>query len=107
MAWQHTHGEHAMDLNQAQALALIEESRPDAVRATLHDSGYGELADQWLQDSSNFETVARTSMAPAALEGMDPAVNTDVLRAYARMCLSWSRINQLREQALGWMERRE
>lgn len=96
-----------MDLHQAQALALIEESRPDSVRAALLDSGYGDLADQWLQASSEFETVARSSLAPAALDGMDQPVNTDVLRAYARMCLSWSRISRLREQALGWMERRE
>lgn len=96
-----------MDLHQAQALALIEESRPDSVRATLRDSGYGELAEQWLQASNEFESVARSTMAPARVDGTEPPMNTDVLRAYARMCMSWSRISQLRDQALGWMERRE
>ena len=27
----------------------MEESRPDTVRTTLHDSGYGALADDWLR----------------------------------------------------------
>lgn len=96
-----------MDLYQAQALALIEESQPDTACATLHDSGYGELAEHWLRASSDFESAARGSLAPASLAGMDQVVNTDVLRAYARMCLCWSRISQLRDQALGWMERRD
>lgn len=96
-----------MDMHQATALALIEESRPETARATLYDSGYGDLADQWLQASSDFETVARSRMAPAALRATDEPVNTEVLRAYARMCMSWSRISQLREQAQGWMERRD
>jgi hypothetical protein len=99
--------EQEMDLHQARALALIEESRPESVCATLCDSGYGDLAEQWLQASNEFETVARSSMAPAGLGGLEQPVNTDVLRAYARMCMSWSRISQLRDQALGWMERRE
>lgn len=97
----------AMDLQQARALALIEEHRRDDACITLHDSGYGDLADQWLQASSEFETVARNRLEPATLEGMEAPVNTDVLRAYARMCMSWSRIVQLRDQALGWMERRD
>jgi hypothetical protein len=96
-----------MDLHQAQALALIEEHRPEDTRATLRDSGYGELAEQWMLASSEFETVARSRLQPAALDGMDTPMNTDVLRAYARMCMSWSRIVQLRDQALGWMERRD
>lgn len=96
-----------MDVRHAPALALIEESRPETVRATLYDSGYGDLADQWLQASSDFESLARNQLAPASIDGMDGPVNTDVLRAYARMCLSWSRISQLRDQALGWMERRD
>lgn len=96
-----------MDLQQAQALALMEESRPDTVRTTLHDSGYGALADDWLRASSDFETVARQQLAPASLAADEAPPNTDVLRAYARMCMSWSRISQLRDQALGWIERRE
>ena len=96
-----------MDLHQAQALALIEEHRRDDACIALHDSGYGDLADQWLQASSEFEMVARNRLEPAAMDGMDAPVSTDVLRAYARMCMSWSRILQLRDQALGWMERRD
>ncbi|KQP43330.1 hypothetical protein [Pseudorhodoferax sp. Leaf274] len=96
-----------MELQQAQALALIEEHRPDDARLTLRNSGYGDLADQWMQASSEFETVARSRLEPAALDGMDAPVSTDVLRAYARMCMSWSRIVQLRDQAVGWMERRD
>lgn len=96
-----------MQLQHAQALALIHEHRPEDTRAALRNSGYGELADQWLLASREFETVARTRLEPATLEGMDGPVSTEVLRAYARMCMSWSRIVQLRDQAVGWMERRD
>lgn len=95
-----------MDINDAQALARMVESEPDSVRSILYDSGYGDLADQWLTATSEFEAVARSSMvrlAPAAED--ETPVSADVLRAYARMCLSWSRINQLRDQALGSIER--
>lgn len=95
-----------MEIQQAQALAQLKENQPDSVRSVLYDSGYGDLADQWLLATSEFETAAHKVVQPAAeaVEDDEPA-STDVLRAYARMCLSWSRISQLREQALGCIER--
>lgn len=93
-----------MDYRQAQALAQLEEGRPDAVRAILYDSGYGELAEQWLMAAHEFEAAARSSVVPATEADDETPVSTEVLRAYARMCLSWSRISQLRDQAQGCIE---
>lgn len=91
-----------MDLNQAQALARMEESQPDYNCTVLQDSGYGDLATQWLTATSEFQTAARQSHA-ADLQEHDASAT--VVRAYARMCVCWSRITQLRDQALGRIER--
>lgn len=91
-----------MDLNQAQALARMEESQPDYTRTVLQDSGYGDLAEQWMTATNEFETAARQSHTADLQE---PVVSATVVRAYARMCVSWSRITQLRDQALGSVER--
>lgn len=93
-----------MDYAQAQALSQLEEHQPDVARAILYDSGYGDLADQWLMASSEFESAARDAAAPGPSLHDGGAVSNDVLRAYARMCLSWSRISRLREQAQGCIE---
>ncbi len=94
-----------MDYEQAQALAQLEEHRPEVTRSILYDSGYGDLADQWLTASSEFEVAAREAGSPGPSLHDGGAISTDVLRAYARMCLSWSRISRLREQAQGCIER--
>ena len=90
-----------MDINQAQALARMEESQPDYIRTVLQDSGYGDLAEQWMTATNEFETVARQSRGEDLSE---PGLSATVVRAYARMCVSWSRITQLRDQALGSVE---
>lgn len=91
-----------MDLNQAQALARMEESQPDYICTVLQDSGYGELADQWLTATSEFQSAARQ---PHTADLQEHETSSTVVRAYARMCVSWSRITQLRDQALGRVER--
>lgn len=91
-----------MDLNQAQALARMEESQPDYICTVLQDSGYGDLADQWLIATSEFQTAAHQSRTADPQEQESSAT---VVRAYARMCVSWSRITQLRDQAMGSVER--
>ena len=50
-----------MDLHQAQALARIEEGQPDNICTVLQDSGYGDLAGQWLTATREFQTAARQS----------------------------------------------
>ena len=89
-----------MDLTQAKALARMEETLPDYTRMVLRDSGYGELAEQWLDDASAFETATVETQRSGA-----DKVSQATMRAYARMCVSWSRISQLREQAMGRIER--
>ncbi|KQP18049.1 hypothetical protein ASF43_09345 [Pseudorhodoferax sp. Leaf267] len=82
-------------------MASMEESRPDDIKTVLQDSGYGELADQWLSATSEFQTVAQQ---PLAADLKVQEVSDDMVRAYARMCVSWSRISQLRDQAMGSVE---
>ncbi len=89
-----------MNLDQAQALARMEETQPDYTRAVLCDSGYGELADQWLDAASAFDNATEETERSGA-----SSLSQTTMRAYARMCVSWSRINQLREQAMGRIER--
>ena len=91
-----------MALNRAQALARMEQGQPDYICNVLQDSGYGELADQWLTATSEFQTAARQSRTA---ELQEQESNSSVVRAYARMCVSWSRITQLRDQAMGRVER--
>lgn len=91
-----------MDLYQAEALARVDEREPDYTKAVLHESGYGALADQWLDDASEFQTVVRQTRAP---ESHEHEASARVVRAYARMCVSWSRITQLRDQAVASAER--
>lgn len=93
-----------MDLDPAKALALarMDERRPDYTRAVLHDSGFGDLADQWLNDASAFQHIVRQERPP---EQPEQEVSARVVRAYARMCVSWSRITQLRDQAVVSTER--
>lgn len=88
-----------MDLQQAHALARMDESRPDYTEAVLQASGFGELAEQWLTAADEFQSVAR------AQHGPEEELGAGVVRAYARMCVSWSRITQLREQAQVSIER--
>jgi hypothetical protein len=89
-----------MNLTQAQALARMEETQPDYTRTVLCDSGYGDLAEQWLDAASAFETATDETQRSGA-----DKVSQHTMRAYARMCVSWSRISQLREQAMGRIER--
>lgn len=91
-----------MDLNQAQALARMQEGEPDYTCSVLQDSGYGDLAEQWRTATSEFHNAAQQSHTadPPQQDSM-----ASVVRAYARMCVSWSRITQLRDQALGSVER--
>lgn len=89
-----------MNLDQAEALARMEETQPDYTRTVLCDSGYGELAEQWLDAASAFETATEETERSGA-NSLDPST----MRAYARMLVSWSRISQLREQAMGRIER--
>ncbi|MFT3717581.1 hypothetical protein [Pseudorhodoferax sp.] len=93
-----------MDVAQARTLAELEQNRPDAVCAILHDSGYGELADDWQAASSAFETAAEGCHAVASSAAEDPIVDAGVLRAYARLCLSWWPIARLREEARACIE---
>jgi len=90
-----------MDLSQARALAMMEEGQREYTRNVLHDSGYGELADQWLTAESEFESVAKQTPEE---DMVDREVRSNVVRAYARRCVSWARISQLRDQAVGQIE---
>jgi hypothetical protein len=90
-----------MELSQARALAMMEEGRREYTRNVLHDSGYGDLAEQWLTAESEFEIVAKQTPEE---DMVDREVRSNVVRAYARRCVSWARISQLRDQAVGQIE---
>lgn len=96
-----------MDLQQARALALIDERHPEYVQRALCESGYGPLAEQWRRASQAFADVSGSELPAASVEPLEQPVNTQVVRAYARMCMSWAPIGQLRDQALAWIEQRE
>ncbi len=90
-----------MELHQAQAIATVEEGQPDHTREVLRSTGYGDLADQWLHAAKEFETMA--SRTPEK-DLHDRDIRSNVVRAYARRCVTWARITQLRDQALGRIE---
>ena len=90
-----------MELHQAEALATVEEGQPDHTTKVLHSTGYGELADQWITAAAEFDTVARETREHDMHER---EVRSSVVRAYARRCVTWARITQLRDQALGRIE---
>jgi hypothetical protein len=90
-----------MELSQARALAMMEEGQREYTRNVLHDSGYGDLAEQWLTAETEFEIVAKQTPEE---DMVDREVRSNVVRAYARRCVSWARISQLRDQAVGQIE---
>ena len=90
-----------MELHQAEALATVEEGQPDYTTKVLHSTGYGELADQWVSAAAEFDSVARDTPEQDMHER---AVRSNVVRAYAKRCVTWARITQLRDQALGRIE---
>ncbi len=84
------------DLRHMQALALMQENDPESTRMALCESGFGMLADEWIDATQEFSRVARH--AERSL-GEDELLGTHVVRAYARRCVTWARISQLRDQA--------
>ena len=85
-------------LRHIQALALIQEDQPEHAREVLQDSGFGTLAEDWLQASQEFSRVA----SQPDVESDDipnDTMRSHVVRAYALRCVSWARISQLRDQA--------
>lgn len=86
-----------MDEAKAQQLSRLEPDEPDGVCRTLRDSGYGELADEWIDSCLAFEQHAADQRELLSKGG---------LQAYARMKLCWYKILQVRDQALQLLERK-
>lgn len=87
-----------MDVVRAKALSATRRDRPAETCDHLRESGFGDLADEWM--------TARQAFSSQLGDENDKEVSPAALRAYARMSMSWFRIAQLKEQAIRFLERR-
>lgn len=86
-----------MEMSKNEMVSRLASAEPDQIVAALRDSGHGQLADDW-QDSCNaFEE---------SMEERVTQVSGRSLQAYARMRLLWYRIQQVRDAAIEFLERR-
>ena len=90
--------ESNMDKATSQQLASMQAHEFNAACDVLRDSGFGELADDWIASRQEFE--AERKLSPIDVSGA-------LLQAYARMRMSWFKISQLRDAARQRLERRD
>ncbi|GHD03517.1 hypothetical protein GCM10007320_63700 [Pseudorhodoferax aquiterrae] len=87
-----------MDKAETQRLSEMQAHEPTATCKALRDSGFADLAEDWIASRNEFE--AQRKQSPVEVPGT-------LLQAYARMRMCWFKIGQLKEAALRRLDHRD
>ncbi|WP_326540447.1 hypothetical protein [Pseudorhodoferax sp.] len=87
-----------MDEADTQRLSKMQAHEPIATCKALRDSGFADLADDWMASRTAFE--AQRKQSPVEVPG-------SLLQAHARMRMCWFKISQLKEAALRRLDHRD